>query len=361
MTPDASRDLLIGWSLLPFLSSKRTHLLLEYFDPPAAAAAAPVDMLASLLNIPRHDARRVKEPLQLPETARCVEALRQSALTFVDDDYPPLLREIYDPPFALFIRGDRSLLSRPSIAVVGSRLASAYGVNAAREISRQLTSAGVIVVSGMARGIDAAAHRAALEHGGPTIAVLGTGLDVVYPRTHARLAEEIAERGALVTQFLPGTPPLAPNFPIRNRIISGLSLGTIIVEATSRSGSLITARMAAEQGREVFAVPGSIFSRASEGPHRLVQYGAKLLHEIDDVFSELPAIRPASPAGHSVQKIDPLLASTLEAFSYDEPVHIDKAAERLKTSTALLADHLLQLELLGLLRPLPGARYVRAK
>ncbi|MFP5245111.1 MAG: DNA-processing protein DprA, partial [Thermoanaerobaculia bacterium] len=275
------------------------------------------------------------------------------------DAYPPLLAEIFDPPLALHFRGDLSLLTKPAIAIVGSRRASPYALNVAEQLARQLASTGMVIVSGLARGIDAAAHQATLATGGKTIAVLGTGIDVVYPRAHGRLFQRIASEGLLVSEFPPGTPPKPEHFPIRNRIISGLSRGTLIVEATRRSGSLITARMAAEQNREVFAVPGSIFSAGSEGTHRLIQYGAKLVHDANDVLEELhldlrvtqtPAPEPDSP-----------LQEVLQVLSRDEASHVDTLAARLGRTSSSVAESLLQLELGGWIRAVPGARYVRVR
>jgi DNA processing protein len=280
-------------------------------------------------------------------------------VTVNDDAYPQMLKEIHDPPLALHVRGDVSLLARPAIAIVGSRRASPYGVNAATQLARQIASAGVVIVSGLARGIDAAAHTATLDAGGQTIAVLGTGIDVVYPSTNKRLFERIAREGLIVSEFPPGTPPKPEHFPIRNRVISGLSRGTVIVEATSRSGSLITARMAAEQGRDVFAVPGSIFSPGSEGTHRLIQYGAKLVHDVNDVLEELPGglhvkeLREAEPESP--------LKEVLAALSREEAAHVDAVAARLHRTPATVAESLLQLELGGWIRAMPGARYVRVK
>jgi DNA processing protein len=293
------------------------------------------------------------------EVRERVEALRDRVVVLGDDTYPPLLREIADPPLVLHFRGDVSLLARPSLAIVGSRRASPYGVNAAESLARQLASTGIVIVSGGARGIDAAAHHAALNAGGQTIAVLGTGIDIVYPRSHRRLFQHIEEQGLLVSEFPPGTPPKPENFPMRNRVISGLARGTMIVEATSRSGSLITARMAAEQGRDVFAVPGSIFSAGSEGAHRLVQYGAKLVHDANDVLEEFPGglrvtqnpdADPESP-----------LKEVLAVLSKEEGAHVDAVAAKLHRTPALVAESLLELELGGWIRALPGARYVRVK
>jgi DNA processing protein len=244
--------------------------------------------------------------------------------------------------------------------VVGSRKASPYAVNAASALTSALAAAGVAIVSGLARGIDAAAHRAALDAGGATIAVLGTGIDVIYPRHHKRLFHDIAARGLVLTEFPPGTPPLPPHFPIRNRVISGLAHGTMIVEATGRSGSLITARTAAEQGREVFAVPGSIFSPGSEGTHRLIQYGAKLIHDVHDVLEELPG-HLGRPSDDDDEAPPSPLAGVLAAFTKDDGTHVDAAAAALHRSVSDLAEPLLQLELGGWLRALPGGRYVRVR
>jgi DNA processing protein len=357
MTPLKRRDLFLGWSLLPYLTPSRTRLLLEWFDPPESVCNASSMTLAALLNIDEAQAAAVKNPLQ----QSLLDPLRESSITLADDTYPALLREIPDPPLALHLRGDRTLLARAAIAVVGSRRASPYGINVARELSRRLASdAALVIVSGLARGVDTAAHQAALDAGGTTIAVLGTGIDVVYPRSNRRLFDRIATEGLIVSEFPPGTPPLALNFPMRNRVISGLCTGTLIVEATSRSGSLITARMAAEQGREVFAVPGSIFSEGSEGTHRLIQYGAKLVHDVGDIVCELPGMtdvktKPVVPV------LAPELREVFAVLSRDEGTHVDVAATRLGRSVAAIAEALLRLELDGWVEALPGSRYVRTR
>jgi DNA processing protein len=321
-----------------------------------AACKASSSVLASLLSIDQTQAELVRDPLQV-HCSR-IEALRDFTITLADDDYPPMLREIIDPPLTLHFRGDRSLLAQKSIAIVGSRRASPYAINVARQLGDDLARSGLLVVSGLARGVDAAAHEAALDASFPTIAVLGTGIDIAYPRTNRALYKRIVEHGLLLSEFPPGTPPLAANFPIRNRVISGLTLGTIIVEATSRSGSLITARMAAEQNRDVFCVPGSIFSPGSEGTHRLIQYGAKLVHDANDVLEELklPPMARDAPS-----EPDSPLREVLAAFTRDEGVDVESIAMRLKRAPSALAEPLLQLELGGWIRALPGARYVRVK
>lgn len=360
MSDLSPRDLCIAYALLPFITPVRIRLLLEHFDPLTGAQEAPLKLIEGLLSVDPDQAQEVKNPLRSAESRRRVESLRESTVTLFDAEYPPLLREIIDPPLALFYRGDLSHLHKPLLAMVGSRRASPYAMNAAEHLAQQLVPAGLVIVSGMARGIDAASHQAALAAGGTTIAVLGTGIDIIYPRSHRRLSHDIEQRGLLVTEFPAGTPPLASNFPIRNRVISGLCLGTVIVEATGRSGSLITARMAAEQGREVFAVPGSIFAAGSEGPHRLIQYGAKLVHDADDILQELPGGLHRPKAEPPCEPDSPL-REVLAAFSRDEAMHIDALASRLGQSVASVSDAVLQLELSGWLRALPGSRYVRAR
>jgi DNA processing protein len=301
-------------------------------------------------------------------------------LALDDGAYPALLREIPDPPVTLYVRGAwRACLEAPCVGVVGSRRCSTYGQNVAHALARDLASRGLTVVSGLARGIDAAAHRGALEAGGRTAAVLGTGLDEVYPRDHRRLAEEILERGgALVTQFPLGTPPVAENFPYRNRIISGLSLGVVVVEASELSGSLITARLALEQGREVFAVPGNITSRNSFGTNFLIKgAGAKLVQQWQDIVSEFPAELAAALLPPDVKDVKkegrglgarptPLPAdvsdderAVLSLLTADEPSHIDALAGRSGLPVQELSALLLGLEMRELVRQLPGKSFVR--
>ena len=360
MNHTLSRDACIAYGLLPFLTPVRIRLIREHFDPLADVQRAPAKLLEGLLSVDAEQAETVKNPLRFEKLRQQVASVAANAVAIVDAEYPPLLREIVDPPFALFYRGDLSLLQKPMVAVVGSRRASAYGLNAAAHLARQLASAGVAVVSGLARGIDAAAHQAALDSHSATIAILGTGIDIIYPRSHAKLTRAIAGSGLMMTEFPPGTPPLAANFPVRNRVISGISLGTVIVEATGKSGSLITARMAAEQGREVFCVPGSIFAPASEGPHRLIQYGAKLVHDAADILEELPGGLTMPDAQWPPEPEEPL-RDVLAAFTREEAIHIDSVALKLGRSVANVSEAVLQLELGGWIRALPGSRYVRSR
>lgn len=315
------------------------------------------------------------------EAAHELERLRElegaEVLVLDDGAYPALLKEIPDPPITLYVRGAwAECLEAPCVGVVGSRRASTYGQNVALMLGRDLAARGVTVVSGLARGIDAAAHRGALEAGGRTVAVLGTGLDEIYPRDHRRLAAAILERGgALVSQFPLGTPPVAENFPYRNRIISGLSLGVVVVEASEKSGSLITARLALEQGREVYAVPGNITSRNSFGANYLIKSaGAKLVQTWQDIVSEFPpdiaarilppglkgegegaaAGTAAVPAGLTAAE-----RAVLKLIPSDEPAHIDVLAEASGLAVSELAAALLGLELRELIRQLPGRCFVR--
>jgi DNA processing protein len=309
-----------------------------------------------------------------------VRALGADVLVLDDGIYPALLREIADPPVTLYVRGEwEACLDAPCVAIVGSRRCSTYGQNVALMLARDLAARGVTIVSGLARGIDAAAHRGALEAGGRTVGVLGTGVDEVYPRDHKKLAEEILARGgALVSQFPLGTPPIPENFPYRNRIISGLSLGVALVEAAENSGSLITARLALEQSREVFAVPGNITSRNSFGTNYLIKgAGAKLIQQWQDVVAELPTeiaarLLPPEPAkkkrggaaGAERQAALPADLSDGERaiftlLSADEPVHIDALVGASKLAVSDLTGVLLGLEMRDLIRQLPGKCFVR--
>ena len=284
--------------------------------------------------------------------------------------YPPLLAQLTDAPVGLFVRGDPSALSLPQLAIVGSRNPTAGGRDHAASFAAHLARCGLAVTSGLATGIDAAAHRGALDAEGITVAVCGTGLDVDYPPAHGALAEAIAARGALVSEFPLGTPPLPMNFPRRNRIISGLSLGTLVVEAAVRSGSLITARLAADQGREVFAIPGSIHNPLTRGCHQLIRQGAKLVETGDDIFAELralagalaPALQAAVPGRQNLATAGPVLDKAyeilLDALGF-EPASVDVLVERSGFAADEVASMLLILELDGKLESRPGGRYVR--
>lgn len=285
-------------------------------------------------------------------------------VTWFDENYPPLLRQLADPPIALYVRGNPTRLVRPQIAIVGSRNPTPAGRENACAFAQALTQAGFAITSGLALGIDGAAHQAALEAGGTTIAVAATGLDRVYPPRHRELAHAIAAQGALVSEFAIGTPPRAENFPVRNRVISGMSLGVLVVEAALQSGSRITARLAAEQGREVFAIPGSIHSPLARGCHALIRQGAKLVETAQDILEELEplarvAIESSAPAMPPPDRdLDPHLAELLECVGYD-PMTVDALVERSGLTPDVVSSMLLQLELRGLVALGAGGNYSR--
>lgn len=286
-------------------------------------------------------------------------------IALFDPRYPALLKEIPDPPPILFVRGDAELLAQPQLAMVGSRNPSASGTQLAHNFASSLSQHGLIITSGLALGIDAASHQGALDASGNTIAVAGTGLDRIYPARHRDLGHQIVEQGALVSEFAPGTPPIASNFPRRNRIISGLSLGTLVIEAALKSGSLITARLAAEQGREVFAVPGSIHNPLAKGCHALIQQGAKLAMETNDILEEIgPLASFAFQRAQSTSAADSVETNTvninpnsehpfLETMGF-EPISIDTLVARSGLTAEAVSSMLLTLEIQGIVASTGG-------
>jgi DNA processing protein len=357
----------------PGLGAATAETLLHHFGSAEQALAASAAQWQRL-GLPRHPARA--GPEIEADVERASEWLSRDTqdhhlLTLASDAYPPLLRRLQDAPVILFVRGDPGLLAEPQLAVVGSRNPSAGGRDNAFEFASFLSRCGLLITSGLALGIDSQAHRGALEGGEATIAVCGTGLDSVYPRGNMELAERIAEQGALVSEFFPGTAPQRANFPRRNRLISGLALGVLVVEAALRSGSLITARLAAEQGREVFAIPGSIHNPMARGCHRLIRDGAKLVESAEDVLAELgPLVASLSASTVPGTSADPSrddppgslgkeYAQLLEACGSD-PVSVDQLAERTKLTAAEVSSMLLILELQGYVESGAGGRYARA-
>ncbi|PZN32784.1 MAG: DNA-protecting protein DprA [Proteobacteria bacterium] len=308
---------------------------------------------------------------------RWLEGPNRHFVTWGSPHYPALLAEIEDPPVGLFVRGDPATLSLPQLAMVGSRSPTPTGRETAHRFAAHLARCGLTITSGLAVGVDTASHEGALAAQGTTVAVCGTGLDVPYPRSNLRLAERIAEHGALVSEFPPGTPALKMHFPRRNRLISGLALGTLVVEAAVQSGSLITARLAAEQGREVFAIPGSIHNPLARGCHRLIRQGAKLVETADDIFSELKPLfaafadkfqqtldaapRADALAGEpvpAVRALDKEYEILLDALGF-EPAGVDLLVERTGLRADEVASMLLILELEGHIASYPGGLYVR--
>ena len=295
------------------------------------------------------------------EVARARDAL-VAIVPFTDANYPARLRMIADPPPCLYVKGKLSAGDDKSVAIVGSRSASEYGRRVARDLARGLASMGFTVVSGMARGIDGMAHASALQAGGRTVAVLGSGVERPYPPEHEALYRRIVENGAVISELPMGTRPMAFNFPARNRLISGLSLGVVVVEATEKSGSLITAALAVEQGREVFAVPGEVGSSRSRGAHRLIRQGAKLVETVDDIVEEIaPQLLRSGKAAHPAPPALPPHASDgarkIFALLQENSLHVDQVIEQTGMATAQVLEILLDLELQGLLRQSPGKVY----
>lgn len=344
---------------------RSAHALLSAFGSPGAIFSAGRAALSSHLS--SGQAQALCAPVT-PRLTALVEAtlawLAQPGhhlLTFHDPRYPAALAEIPDPPLLLYVAGRIGMLARPLVAVVGSRNASVQGRLDAESFSAALSGAGLCVVSGLALGIDTAAHEGALRGPGSTIAVVGTGLDRVYPARNRALAHRIVEHGCIVSEYALGTPPLAANFPRRNRVISGLAAGVLVIEAAAQSGSLITAQMAAEQGREVFALPGSIHSALAKGCHRLIRDGAQLVETVDEVLLAM-RVSPLTGLTQLKEKASDTRceadAELLDAMGH-EPVALDDLLLRLGGDTGELGSRLLDLELAGTIVQLPGGRVQR--
>ncbi len=355
--PDAAqiRESWLRLALIPGIGDGAMRRLLEACDTPAAVLAANRAQLAACLSAKQIDALQAgPEARLLQQTTDWLSRAGHHLITIRDEDYPPLLLETADPPALLYGMGRRELLLQSCLAVVGSRNATPQGEANAEAFGQALSGAGITIVSGLALGIDAAAHRGGLKGPGSTIAVVGTGLDRVYPARNKALAHEIAEKGLMLSEFHLGSPSAAGHFPKRNRIISGLSRGVLVVEAALNSGSLITARQALEQGREVMAIPGSIHSPLSKGCHALIKQGAKLVESAQDILEELAW--PVLPVPLTDTRVDE--GPVLTLLGHD-PVSIDMLAERSGLTVDALSAKLLTLELEGRVAQLPGGRYQR--
>ena len=355
MQHDAELAAWIKLSLVPGLGGQSLRRLLTAFGLPQQVLAAGRGALARVVSA--EIAARILSDLDSPAVDAALEwaaADGHAVLTLADGDYPQPLLETPDPPALLYLHGRRELLARPCLAVVGSRNATPQGISNAEQFARVFSAAGLTIVSGLALGIDAAAHRGGLEEAGSTIAVLGTGADILYPQRNRDLGERIAREGLIVSEFALGTPPHGGNFPRRNRVISGLTRGCLVVEAALASGSLITARLAAEQGREVFAIPGSIHSPHAKGCHALIKQGAKLVESAQDLLQELGMKGFAAPPAAA----DPEATGLLAHLGYD-PCDIDTLCARSGLTAAAVSAMLLQLELEGKVASLPGGLYQR--
>ncbi len=340
----------------PGLAPQAQRLLLRAFGTPSAAFAAPVESVRAVVGPVAQSALSGGPPPRLVDsTLAWLQGADRHLLVLGDEGYPRALLQIADPPTILYAMGDVARLNTTSIAIVGSRNATKQGVADASAFARAFSSEGICVVSGLALGIDAAAHRGGLAARASSVAVVGTGLDRVYPAANRKLAHELAARGAVVSEFCLGTPPVASNFPKRNRLIAGLSRGVLVVEAAVRSGSLTTARLALEQGRDVFAIPGSIHSPLAKGCHSLIQQGAKLVESADDVLAEWGIERPA---GHGLPEGLEPEGALLEELGH-APATLDALYSRTGRPAHELSAELTQLELEGRVERLPGGLFRR--
>jgi DNA processing protein len=353
----------VAFSGIPGIGRVRLAQLKEYFGSLQDAWKAPegklkqagldsrsVDALATLRP-------RISVEAEMEKLERC----KVKVLVCGEPDYPARLKEIYDYPPVLYVRGNLPAEDEPCLAIVGTRRPTVYGRQVTEEVVADLARSGITIVSGLARGVDSVAHRAALDAGGKTVAVFGCGLDIVYPGENAKLAQAIVERGALVSEYPVGVKPRAENFPLRNRIMSGLSLGVLVVEAGERSGALITAHQALEQNREVFAIPGSILSPASQGTNRLIQEGAKLVTNHADILQELNLTIVVQQA--ELEKFSPaneIESAILGQFS-SEPSHINEICRRSGLAMPVVSSTLAMLELKGIVRQVGNMNYVLAR
>jgi DNA processing protein len=365
ITPsDTEAWLLVG--LASGIGSRYFQRLLNHFGEPQSILGASRKELTELgIPNPAIDALLAQERSRIEPSLAWLSESNHQLLTLNDKDYPPLLRQIDSPPPLLFLIGDKQLLHQPQLAIVGSRNPTTTGLENAQEFARCMAAAGFCITSGLAQGIDGAAHRGALKSGS-TIAVMGTGPDRIYPGSHKNLAHQIADEALLITEFPPGIPARAENFPRRNRIISGLALGTLVVEATQQSGSLITARFSLEQGREVFAIPGSIHNPQARGCHALIRQGAKLVESAQDIIEELGSLFATleSPVERDTAEDTKILKRDADyqlldqALGYD-PVSVDELIARTGLTAEAVSSMLLLLELEGHVSSAPGGYYCR--
>lgn len=353
----------VGFNKVPGIGAARLRALLDYFgDLEIAWAASSHDLQqAGLDRRSLSNLLKARSEMALEAEVEKLERAQVSVLTWDDAGYPPNLLQVYNAPPVLYVRGRIEKRDEWAVAVVGTRRASVYGKEIARMMGMGLAQAGVTVVSGLARGIDTLAHRACLDAGGRTIAVLGCGVDVIYPQQNARLAAEILERGALVSEYALGVRPEARNFPPRNRIISGLTLGTVVVEADLGSGALITADFAAEQGREVFSVPGSILARGSRGTNQLIQQGAKMVCNVADVLEELNLTMVSEQAQARAVIPENETEALLLQYLSSEPTHVDELGRAARLPIAQVSSALALMELKGMIRQVGGMNYVVAR
>jgi len=367
-------DTSLSWlalSLTPGLASRLSARLLRRFDSPEGVFRASLAELEAC-NLPGSVAQAVFKKEAFKRAEKELAAVLRIAgcrlLNWTEPEYPQSLLQIYDPPVMLYVRGDPQILNLPSISIVGTRKPTLYGTQLAQRLGRDLAARGLVIVSGMARGIDAIGHQGAMAANGRAIGVLGTGIDICYPKENKKLYEKVLERGAIIGEFPLGTHPAPENFPVRNRIVAGMPLGVVVVEGAQYSGSLITARLAMEFGREVFGVPGNVTQPASFAPNQLIKQGAKLVAGAEDVIEELPTpVRAALVQAKQpeAEQRNLLLAASLntsekklyELLSAEEPRHIDDIVERSGLNSSEVLATLFDLEMKGIIRQLPGKQF----
>ncbi|MFC1704601.1 DNA-processing protein DprA [Candidatus Omnitrophota bacterium] len=368
------REAAIILNAVPEVGSIRAKRLLEYFGSARKVLSASPETLRKVSDINTKVARNIKnyeDYVDVQKELSLVKKRNVKAITFHDKEYPQSLKNIADPPMLLYVAGEIKECDAISIAIVGSRRSSYYGLSMAEKIARELANLGLTVVSGMARGVDSAAHRGSLKCKGRTIAVLGSGLANIYPPENSELFHQIVESGAVISEFPMATKPFAYNFPRRNRIISGLSLGTLVVEASRNSGALITAHFALDQGKEVFALPGKVDSSTSFGTNRLIKQGAKLVSGVEDILEELrPQLKNYLKQQHVADDkkdsldvflglgLDGELKMLYDAISF-EPKHIDNIADEAHLDIGKTSSLLMQLELRHLIKQIPGKLFIK--
>jgi DNA processing protein len=353
----------VALNLLPGMGPVRVKRLLEAFQLPQAILSASADQLQRVEGIGRELAETIshwESKVDLTQELDQIKALDVTLMTLADSHYPENLRNLYDPPLVLYVKGKLAEKDKKALSLIGSRSATYYGREMARKMGFQLAYAGFTVVSGLARGIDTASHEGALAAKGRTIAVLGCGIDQVYPPENKLLAEKISETGAVISEFPIGTKPDRQTFPIRNRIVSGLGMGLVVIEAAKNSGALITARMALDQGRHVFAMPGRVDTPHSRGCHALIKQGAKLVESAEDVCSEFEFFLPVLPSevSHKASDLSPEEQKIYEILDH-EPKSIDEIIENCGLPVATVSSTLLRLEVKKLVKSLPGKLFVK--
>lgn len=365
MSQLSERDLWLAVAQTPGIGPRTFYQLLDIFGSMKefwAAPTAEVKQMAANIGQRRLNALlKLRQEFDLETTLSTFAQARLNTVTLLDDHYPANLKTIFDPPPVLYYRGDFTVADKVAVGIVGARRATPYGREIAMKFARELARSGITVVSGLARGVDSAAHRGALAGKGRTLAVLGCGLNVIYPPENARLYDQVASQGAVITEFPLDTPPEGRNFPRRNRIISGLSKAVVVVEAAVNSGSLITADFALEQGREVFAVPGPITSSFSQGTNNLIRQGARLAGKVEDIIEELGlTTKPRENNNHMLPELTEAEQKVFSCFAEGVgSVHIDELVRESRLTVQEVTAILMMLELKGLIRQLPGKMFFR--